>query len=186
MTDYEQLAAEIRQKRIYQEAEDGTVFCSIRDCPGSTGLRCYRTSVPICKKCSVKTPVGYISREAAREQQDRFFDMETGDYIVAGVTAFFANLFIGFFVTRIGFFLPGFLGLIILFFVATSAAGVISEIIRQAIQKKRGRYISQVITIGLIFSSIILFFLSPPLTLIIYALIVFTTVNARFQMGIRL
>ncbi len=186
MTDYEQLAIEIRQKRQYQEAEDGTVFCSIRDCPGSQGLRCYRTSVPICQKCSVKTPVGYISREAAREQQDKFFDMETGDYIVAGVTAFFANLFIGFFVTRVGLFLPGFLGLILLFFVATSAAGVISEIIHQAIQKKRGRHISQVITAGLLVSSFVLFFVTPFFTLIIYAIIVFTTVNARFQMGIRL
>jgi hypothetical protein len=165
--------------------EDGTIFCSISGCHGSVGLRCQRTEVPICPKCSVRTPVGYISKEAAREQQNKFFDAATTDYIIAGAVAFFANLFIGFLVTRLGFL--GFFGLILIFFVGTSAGGVISELIWRAIRKRRGRYTAQVAGAGIILSSILLFPFTPFLfALLVYAFVVLTTVNARFQLGLRL
>jgi len=184
MTDYQQLAEEIRARRKYQEAEDGTVFCSIARCPGSMGLRCYRTEVPICKKCAVKTPVGYISKEAARDQQNQFFDAEMTDYLLAGVTAFVVNLPLGFFVTRIGFL--GFFGLIIVFFLASTVGGVISEAVWRVLRKRRGRYTGRVAALGILLSSIILFFVSSPFVLLLYVAIVITTVNARFEMGIRL
>ena len=184
MTDYEQLAEEIRAKRQYREAEDGTIFCSIMGCPGSGGLRCQRTSVPICPKCSVRTPVGYISKEAAREQQNKFFDAATTDYIIAGVVAFFGNLFIGFLVTRLGFL--GFFGLILIFFLGTSAGGVISELIWRAIRKRRGRYTGRVAGAGIILSSILLFPFAPLFALLLYTFVVLTAVNARFQLGLRL
>ena len=184
MTDYEQLAEEIRAKRKYHEAEDGTIFCSISRCPGSQGLRCYRTQVPICQKCAVKTPVGYISREAARDQQNQFFDAEVSDYLLAGVTAFVVNLPLCFLVTRIGFL--GFFGLIIVFFLASTAGGVISEAVWRVLRKRRGRYTGRVAAVGIVLSSIPLLLVSNWLVLLIYAGIVITTVNARFEMGIRL
>jgi hypothetical protein len=184
-TDYDQLAEEIRAKRQYREEEDGTVFCSISGCPGSTGLRCRRTEVPICPKCSVRTEVGYISKEAAREQQNKFFDAATTDYIIAGFVAFFANLVVGFFVTRLGFL--GLFGLILIFFVGTSAGGVMSEVIWRAIRKRRGRYTGRIAGAGIILSSIVLFPFTPNiLALLLYAFVVLTTVNARFQLGLRL
>jgi hypothetical protein len=147
------------------------------------GLRCQRTEVPICPKCSVRTPVGYISKEAAREQQDKFFDAATMDYIIAGVVAFFGNLFIGFLVTRLGFL--GFFGLLLIFFVATSAGGLISELIWRAIRKRRGRYTGQVAGAGIILSSILLFPFTSLFALLLYAFVVLTAVNARFQLGLR-
>jgi len=189
MTNYEQLAAEIRDKRNYREEADGTIFCSISGCPGSVGLRCQRTFVPICTKCAVRTPVGYISREAAREQQDKFFDAETSDYIKAGLAAFFANLMIGFVATRIAIVLwamLGFFGLIIIFFVATGSAGMISEIVWRVLNKKRGRRTDAVITVGLLLSCVFLLPFTNLIVLLIYAGIVITSVRARFQLGIRL
>jgi hypothetical protein len=185
MTDYEILAEEIRAKRQYREAEDGTVFCNLSRCPGSEGLRCYRTGVPICQQCSVRTPVGYLSKEAAREQQDQFFYAQTIDYALAGVVAFFANLVIGFFATLIGEL--GFWGYILLgVLLAPAAAGMISEVIWRVSRKKRGRYTGQVAAVGIILSSLLLIPVAPDwLALLIYAAVVVTTLNARFQLNIR-
>lgn len=181
----EVLAEKIREKRQYREETDGTVFCTLRDCAGSTGLRCYKTGVPICQRCAVRTSVGYISREANREHQDKFYDAQTSDYLMAAGAAFFANLIIGFLVTRILWVLPGFFGWIILFFLASSAAGVISEIIWRALRKRRGRYTARVIAGALVVSSFGLILFTPLIGWLIYTFIVVSGVSGRFQMGIR-
>jgi hypothetical protein len=186
MTDYQQLAQEIRAKRQYRETEDGTVFCSLAGCAGSTGLRCQRTSVPICKKCAVKTPVGYISREAAHAQQDVFFNAATKDYLLAFGTAFMMNLVIGFLATRVLGGLGFFFGLILIAVLGTAIAGAISEAVWRAVEKRRGRYMGRVVTLALILSSL-LFLLGANLLLwLAYVFVIVTAVNARFQMGIRL
>lgn len=189
MPDYEALAEEIRAKRHYREEADGTIYCSIGGCPGSVGLRCYRTGVAICKHCSVHTDVGYISKEAARDQQKVFFDAGNREYLLAGGTAFFTNLFVGFgamILIRLLLSFLGFFGFIFAFFIATSAAGIISEAVWRVMNKKRGRYTGQIAAVGVVFSSLPLILLAGPLIFIVYVLVVITTLNARFQMGIRL
>lgn|GEM_PF-6897390 len=188
--DYEALAIDIREKRQYEEAEDGTIYCVLRGCRGSAGLRCQRTSVPICTNCAIKTPVGYISKEAQRAQEDTFYDAETSDYIKTGMAAFFGNLFVGFFATLLGSFVVGFLGfffgIIILFFISTSAAAMISEIVWRVLQKKRGRSTGRVAMVGIIFSTFLFFLFMNPIVVVFYGVVVASTINARFQLGIRL
>lgn len=186
LSPMEQLAADIRAKREYREEDDGTVFCKLGGCVGSTGLRCHRTGVPICQTCAIRTPVGYISREAQRAQENKFFDAATSDYLVAAAAAFFGNLFVGFFVLLVASFLPGFFGLILLFFLAGSAAGVISEIVWRALRKKRGRYTGAFVSGAVILSCFFLLPFTNPLYLLVYAFVVISTINARFQLGIRL
>jgi hypothetical protein len=129
--------------------------------------------------------VGYLSKEAAREQQDHFFNAQAVDYAIAGVVAFFANLIIGFFATLIGFL--DFFGYILLgLLVAPAAAGMISEIIWRASRKKRGRYTGHIAAVGIILSSLLLIpIVSDWIALLIYAAVAVTTINARFQLNIR-
>lgn len=172
-------------KRQYREV-DGVIYCDRVGCPGSTGLRCYRTNVPICQKCSVRTPVGYLSKDAAREQQNLFFNADISDYMIAGAAAFFANLMVGFIATRVAMLLAfGFFGLLIMVFVGASAASLISEIIWRALRKKRGRYTSEVSVAAILVSSALLLPITSPLVLVIYAGVVATAVSARFRLGLR-
>lgn len=189
MTDYEALAQEIREKRKYHEAEDGTIFCSLSKCSGSRGLRCYRTGVPICQHCATRTPVGYLSQEANRVQQNQFFDAQLSDYILAGGAAFFANLIVGFFVLLIGggvFGFTGIFGLLIIGFISASAAGAISEAVWRVLRKRRGRYTHRVIAGAIIVSSLLLLPFSTLFVWLIYTVVVTSTVYTRFQLGIRL
>lgn len=186
MTNYQILAEEIRAKRQYHETEDGTVLCSLSGCVGSTGLRCQRTGVPICTKCAIKTPVGYISREAAHEQQNIFFNAESKDYFVAFGVAFVMNLFIGFLATRILGGLGFLFGLILIGVIGTTIAGVISEAILRAVDKRRGRYMNRVVTAALILSSFLFFLGANPIMWVAYVVVTVTTINARFQLGMRL
>ena len=48
----------------------------------------------MCTKCAVKTPVGYRCKQCVREQQDKFFNAQVLDYMIAAgvslVISFFA------------------------------------------------------------------------------------------------
>lgn len=187
-TDYEALAAEIREKRQYREEADGTVYCARRNCAGSTGLRCQRTNVPICKMCAVKTPVGYISQEAARAQQDLLFDAEAGDYALVGGVAFVANLVVGFGAVLFGSFLwsfLGFFGIIFVGLISTGAAGLISQALFAVLRGRRGRYTAQVAMAAVVVSSLPLLLLNL-IVAIIYTVVVVSTIQARFSLTIRI
>jgi hypothetical protein len=187
-TDYEALAAEIREKRQYREEMDGTVYCSRRNCAGSTGLRCQRTGVPICKICATKTPVGYISQEAARAQQDLLFNAETSDYLLAGGVAFLANLVIGFGAVLLGSLIwsfLGFFGIIFAGLISTGAAGLISQAIFVVLRGRRGRYTVQVVTAAVLVSSLPLLIVNL-IVAIIYTVVVISTIRARFSLTIRI
>lgn len=108
-------------------------------CPNpDSQLRCVKTGRFICPKCAIKTPVGYISPEANRALQDRFYNGETIDYFIAVgvalplsvVAAFLFNLLPGFF-----------FGWIIAFFGAPFATGLIAEAVRWAVKRRRSRYL---------------------------------------------
>ena len=164
-------------QREYHEV-DGVIFCDRMGCPGSNGLRCYRTGVPICQKCSVRTPVGYLSKDAAREQQNMFYNAEVTDYILAGVTSFIVSLFAGGLVSFLPFFIA--------FLLAVPAGGVVAEAVWRVLRKRRGRYTAQVVAGGMVLSILVLLFVTGNLfSLMIYALMGIGTATARFQLGLR-
>jgi hypothetical protein len=122
------------------EEEVQVIYCHRRNCPGSTGLRCYQTDVPICMKCAVRTPVGYISKDAARERQKSYFNIQTSDYVITMVVSFFATLFVGVpLVFAVGFFWY------FMLFVAPAVGGAIGELTYRAIGRRRGRYTPQIL-----------------------------------------
>lgn len=100
-----------------------------------TQLRCNKCGKPICAKCIVRTPVGYRCKECMRQQQQIFETALWYDYVVAGVIA--APL------AGLAGLLSFWLGFLVLF-LAPVAGGVIAEIVRWAVRRRRGRYLSWV------------------------------------------
>lgn len=182
MTDFETAAPKVKQ-REYREI-DGVIYCDRSGCPGSTGLRCYRTGVPICKKCSVRTPVGYLSKDAARAQQDQFFNATMRDYVVAAMVAFFLSVLPGFFITQLGF---GFFGWIIAFFLSTTLGGFISEVVFRVLDKRRGRHLARAVGMGIVLGALLLlpFAFFNFITWGIFAVVTTSTAVGRFQLGLR-
>lgn len=171
--------------REYKEVADGTIFCDRRGCPGSSGLRCQRTEVPICLKCAVQTPVGYISEDAAREQADKFFNIASSDYVIASGISFAATFFSGFiFAALFGGF--GFFAIFILFFIGGAIGGSIGEIVMRSIKNRRGRYTSHVVGGSMIIATFFVFLLSGfALTALIYGGIATSAAVSRFQIALR-
>lgn len=96
-----------------------------------TELRCNRCGKYICIRDAVLTPVGYRCRDCVREQQGIFYNSVPADYIIAAVITFPIAYIAGLIVPHL-FWLAIFAGPII--------GGVISEAIRLATRKRRGRY----------------------------------------------
>lgn len=164
--------------RKYVE-RDGKIFCDRRNCPGSEGLRCQRTNVPICSQCAVRTPVGYISKDAAKQQADRFFNIGMPDYVIAGGIAFFATLISGFIVSM-------FLGSIwlILFFIGAPVGGAIGDTAWRAIRYRRGRYTSRVVGGAMLLATFMLFPFGG-ISALIFGGIATVTAVSRFEVAIR-
>ena len=101
----------------------------------ATSLRCNRCNKPICTKCAVLTPVGYRCRECVRGQQQVFETVVWYDYIVAGVLAAVLGGLAGALLVNLGWFT---------IFLAPVAGGVIAEIVRVAVRRRRGRYLFMV------------------------------------------
>lgn len=159
--------------------QDGVIYCGRANCPGSTGLRCYRTGVPICMKCAVKTPVGYISKEAAREQADKFFNIASYDYIIAAAVAFGALLIGGGLILMI---LPF---ILFMFVIGGALGGGISELVWRAIRYKRGRYTTYAVGLGMGSATLILMLINPIGGLILGGIATGVTLS-RFRFGLRI
>jgi hypothetical protein len=105
-----------------------------------TLLRCNRCNKPICLKCAVQTSVGYRCKECIRNVQSGYFNIENKDYPIAlfvsmavtAVTAPIAGGLIG----RFGFF-----GFLLAFFLGSGAGGILAQIIRAAVGRRRGRFL---------------------------------------------
>ena len=159
------------------EEDVEVIYCGKTGCPGSTGLRCYRTDVPICQKCSIRTDVGYLSKDAARTQQNQFFDVESYDYVIAAFAAFFPSLIAGFIIGQLWFLFA--------IFLSAPAGGMISEIVFRALRKRRGRYISQTVAVSMALSVLMLFPFTSFFSLIIYAFVAIGSATARFKLSLR-
>ena len=95
-----------------------------------TGLRCNRCNRPICVSCAVQTPVGYRCRECVRGQQQVF---ETAGNLDLGIGAIVAAAGTGVATPLVS--LLGFWG----FLLAPVAGGVIAEVVRTAVRRRRSR-----------------------------------------------
>ena len=96
-----------------------------------TALRCNKCGKPVCVKCIVRTPVGYRCKECVRGQQQIFETVVWSDYLIAAVIAAPLACLAGALVTSLGFFS---------IFLAPLVGMGIAELVRLAVQRRRGRY----------------------------------------------
>lgn len=161
--------------------ETELIYCGKPNCPGSTGLRCIRTNVPICSKCAVLVKgVGYISKDAAREQEKKFYNVVPTDYLVVGAISFFGTLVIGF---PLNIFLGGIWFL--MFLLGPAVGSAIGEVTWRIIGNRRGKYMSQTVTGSIIAASLLLFIIIPSFSVIIFGGMAAFSAAARFQVGLR-
>lgn len=110
-----------------------------------TGLSCNRCGMLICANCARKTPVGYRCKKCVRQQQSKFDTARWYDYLVAiGVSLVLSGI-TGVLVARMGW---------LVVFLAPAVGGAISEIIRRAVGRRRGRYLSYAAVAGMIGASL--------------------------------
>jgi len=98
-----------------------------------TSLRCNKCGKLICPKCAVRTPVGYRCKSCVRQQQQIFETAVWYDYLIAAVIAAPLAGIAGALLINLGFFV---------IFLAPVAGGVVAEIVRVGVRRRRGRYLS--------------------------------------------
>ncbi len=153
-----------------------------------TLLRCNRCGKPICLKCAELTDVGYRCNECIRGVQDIYFNAAPTDNLVAFVVALLVSAIAapiaGILFRLVPFF---FFSIIIAFMVGGAAGGILAQIIRAAINRRRSRalryYALGGVVVGVLVGSLIaLVFLGiQPINL---SLLVFTFLAASTAYGI--
>jgi hypothetical protein len=103
-----------------------------------TRLRCSKCGNPICPKCAVQTPVGFRCPQCVRSQQAIFYTATPLDYAIAVVVGLVISTIAAFILGQVGIFLALILGPV--------AGGVIAEVVRWAIRRRRGRWIWLVVS----------------------------------------
>ncbi|NLF75929.1 MAG: hypothetical protein GX573_09530 [Chloroflexi bacterium] len=157
------------------DTQEELVYCTVHPTI-ATSLRCNRCGRPMCTRCAVKTPVGYRCRECVREQQDKFFDAQMRDYLIAGVVALVMSFVAAAILARIGWF-------IIVFFLAPAAGGLIGRAVFRLTGRRRGRYTGAVVGTCVVLGALP-FLLLNPLSIGIYLFM--ATGAAVAQFGLRL
>jgi hypothetical protein len=114
----------------------------------ATALRCNRCGKPVCTRCIVRTPVGYRCRECVRGQQQIFETVVWYDYIVAVVLAAVLGGLAGALLLNLGWFV---------IFLSPVAGGLIAEIVRAAVRRRRGRYLFAAATVAYVVGCLPLF-----------------------------
>ncbi len=128
-------------------AATDTLYCANHP-QTETSLRCNKCNKPICTKCAVLTPVGYRCRECVRGQQQIFETAVWYDYISAPLTAAILGGLAGALVNVLGFFV---------IFLAPVAGGLVAEIVRTFVRRRRGRSLFVVAAIGYVVGCLPLF-----------------------------
>jgi F0F1-type ATP synthase assembly protein I len=134
-----------------------TLYC-VNHRTVETLLRCNKCERPICMKCAQSTPVGYRCKDCVYQQQNKYYNAENWDnpialgvsLVVTTVATPFVGIFLSFF---------GFWGLFLAFMVGSGAGGLLAQIIRQAVGRRRGRYLRYFalagVVLGVVLGSII-------------------------------
>ena len=143
-----------------------------------TLLRCNKCGEPICPNCAVLTDVGYRCKECIREVQNNYFNALTQDnpvaFIVGFLVALIATPIIGLILPRFGLFF----GSIIAVLIGSSAGGILAQIIRKSVGKRRGRNLRWFamggVVLGILLGSIITFLIAGYFPLFTIPMIVFT------------
>lgn len=133
------------------ESTSETLYCYIHP-NRETSLRCNNCERPICVSCAIHTPTGYRCKECVRGQQQIFDTAEWFDYIIGFVAAGILSGIASFLVTLIGNI--GFFGWIIVIAGAPTAGGIIAEILRVVLRKRRSRNLFITIAIGIVLGAV--------------------------------
>jgi len=100
-----------------------------------TLLTCNKCGKPVCIKCVVRTPVGFRCKECLNIQQAGYYTATPMDHGIAAIAGTIAAMVGGVIAAVLG-------GVwVIAIFVGPAAGGVIAEITRRSIGKRRGKYI---------------------------------------------
>jgi len=160
-------------------SDDEVLYC-INHPNVETRLRCSKCGNPICPKCAVQTPVGFRCPQCVRSQQAIFYTATPLDYGVATV--------VGLVISTVAAFILGQVGIFLVIILGPVAGGVIAEVVRWAIRRRRGRWIwlvvSSCIAVGGLLSLILSALLFSPtslLSLIIYVALAIGTAYARLR-----
>jgi hypothetical protein len=121
------------------QTSDEVLYCANHP-EVETLLRCNRCGKPICLKCATLTDVGYRCRECIRNVQDTYFNAKPSDNIVAFAVAFLVTA-VAVPVASILFriFPFWFISIIIAVMIGGAAGGILTQIIRRAVDRRRSR-----------------------------------------------
>jgi len=133
------------------ESTSDTLYCYVHP-NRETSLRCNNCERPICASCAVRTPTGYRCKECVKGQQQIFNTAEWYDYVVGFVLAGFLSAIASFLVSLVGNI--GFFGWIIVIVGSPTAAGIIAEILRSALRKRRSRNLFITVAIGFVLGAV--------------------------------
>ncbi len=163
-------AAQTETKDAGQETK---LYCTVHP-EVETTLRCNRCGRPMCTRCAVRTPVGYRCKECVRAQQDRFFDAQMRDYLVAAAASLVLSFLAAGIVAQLGWFYFA-------FFLAPAAGSGIGAAVWKLTGKRRGRYTALIVGSAVVLGA--LPFLPGHLFAIgIYLALATSTAVARFQL----
>jgi hypothetical protein len=132
------------------QADEAPVLYCANHPTVETLLRCNKCGKPICMKCAVQTPVGYRCRECVRQQQDVYYNAERWDNLIAFVVAFIVTVIATPIVALLFGMVPFFFSFLIALAVGASAGGLLAQIIRWAVKRRRGRYLGYSALAGII------------------------------------
>lgn len=158
-----------------QPMEEGKLFCANHPTV-ETLLRCNKCGKPICMKCAVRTAVGFRCRECIRSQQSIYYNAETWDNPIALVVSFIVTVIATPIAGRLlGMF--GLLGILFALLIGSGAGGLLAQIIRWAVGRRRGRYMRYFalagIVLGILAGSVLAAFLGVGFPLFSLPLLVF-------------
>lgn len=122
-------------------AQQRVASCPIKPCRGAddneTELRSIRSNRLLCMYCAVPTATGYIGRDEAKAQDDRFYRATMQDYVIVGVMGVLGGALLNTLLLYIPF--GGFIQLIAAFFLGSAAGGALGTAMRRATGRRVGR-----------------------------------------------
>ncbi len=149
------------------------LYCTVHP-DVETTLRCNRCGRPMCTRCAVRTPVGYRCKECVRAQQDRFFDAQMRDYLIAAAASLVLSFVAAGIVALLGWFYFA-------FFLSPAAGALIGAVVWRLTGRRRGRYTALVVG-GAVALGALPFLPSNLLAIGIYLALATSTAVARFQL----